>query len=298
MIRNNLWRFALIVAVLVWSAVQLYPPTGTDLNTMFRTRAVVRDAAYKDIVSRLDALQKASPDRQFFNLMEAVGTNSIAKYFPFYEDAKKNTDPTRYILNQLQREGAGKLKLGLDLQGGTAYLVGVDFAKAAITTTNAVGTNAPAADLAEKNQRILSQAIEVLRKRVDKFGVAEPIIQPQGDDRILIQLPGLSEADKELAKTQIQKAAYLEFRIVHPESDELVLQGISEPGYEFKPSPHRTRNGQQEVAGYLVKKKPERGLTGKYVKYAMAVRNHINNAPEIELNFNAEGAELFGQITQ
>ena len=298
MIRNNLWRFIIIVAVLVWSAVQIYPPTGTDLNTMFRTKAFNRDDAYQGIIARLDVLQKASPDRQFVNLTEAISTNSIVKYFPFYEDAKQKPEPTRYILNQLQREGAGKIKLGLDLQGGTSFLVGVDFSKTASVATNtATGTNAPAVDASEKNQRILTQAIEVLRKRVDKFGVAEPIIQPQGGDRILIQLPGLSEADKELAKTQIQKAAYLEFRMVHPESDELLQQGVSEPGYEFKPNPHRARNGQ-EVAGYLVKRKPEHGLTGKYVKYAMAVRNHINNAPEIELTFNSQGAELFAQVTQ
>ena len=299
MIRNNLWRFLIIVAVLVWSAVQIYPPTGTDLATMFRTKAVRQDDAYKGIVERLDVLQKANAERQFANLMEAISTNDIQKYFPFYEDEtkKNNNDPTRYVLNQLQREGAGKLKLGLDLQGGTSFLVGVDFAKALTTITNAAGTNTAGVDVTEKNQRILSQAIEVLRKRVDKFGVAEPIIQPQGDNRILIQLPGLSEADKELAKTQIQKAAYLEFRIVHPESDDLIQQGVSEPGYEFKPNPHRAKNGQ-EVAGYLVKRKPEHGLTGKYVKFAMAIRNQINNAPEIELTFDSKGAELFAQVTQ
>ena len=299
MIRNNLWRFLIIIVVLVWSAVQIYPPTGTDLATMFHTKAVRQDEAYKGIVARLDVLQKVNAERQFANLMEAIGTNDIQKYFPFYEDEtkKNNNDPTRFVLNQLQREGAGKLKLGLDLQGGTSFLVGVDFAKALTTLTNAAGTNAASADVSEKNQRILSQAIEVLRKRVDKFGVAEPIIQPQGDNRILIQLPGLSEADKELAKTQIQKAAYLEFRIVHPESDDLIQQGVSEPGYEFKPNPHRAKNGQ-EVAGYLVKRKPEHGLTGKYVKFAMAIRNQINNAPEIELTFDSKGAELFAQVTQ
>ena len=60
----------------------------------------------------------------------------------------------------------------------------------------------------------LSQAVEVLRKRVDHFGVAEPVIQSAGGNRILIQLPGLSQSDKESAKTQIQKTAYLEFRMV------------------------------------------------------------------------------------
>src|SRR5437899_8871242 len=79
----------------------------------------------------------------------------------------------------------------------------------------------------------LSQAVEVLRKRVDKLGVAEPLIQPAGNNRILIQLPGLSEADKDTARRQIKKAAFLEFRMVHPNSVELLAEGIIEPGYEI-----------------------------------------------------------------
>jgi SecD/SecF fusion protein len=47
----------------------------------------------------------------------------------------------------------------------------------------------------------LSQAVEVLRKRVDRFGVAEPVIQSAGGNRILIQLPGLSPSDKESAQS-------------------------------------------------------------------------------------------------
>ena len=86
------------------------------------------------------------------------------------------------------------------------------------------------------------QASEVLRKRVDRFGVAEPVIQPAGNDRILIQLPGLSDADKESARAQIQKAAYLEFRLVHEKGDELVLDGFVEPVIkEMLRHPHKTR---------------------------------------------------------
>src|SRR5258707_2672863 len=76
-----------------------------------------------------------------------------------------------------------------------------------------------------RQQQALAQAAEVLRKRVDQFGVAEPVIQPAGNDRILIQLPGLSDADKDIARAQIQKAAHLEFRMVHEDSDALVKNG-------------------------------------------------------------------------
>ncbi len=63
----------------------------------------------------------------------------------------------------------------------------------------------------------LSQAIEVLRKRIDRFGVAEPVIQSAGGNRILIQLPGLSQSDKESASETNHKTAYLEFRMVNDE---------------------------------------------------------------------------------
>ena len=86
------------------------------------------------------------------------------------------------MLNRVQREAAGRIRLGLDLQGGTSFQVSMDTSG----LTNASDTTAA-----------LSQAVEVLRKRVDKFGVAEPLIQPQGKDQILVQLPGLSAADQE-----------------------------------------------------------------------------------------------------
>jgi len=81
------------------------------------------------------------------------------------------------------------------------------------TTTNNNGMVTTTTNLA-RVEGALSQAVEVLRKRVDAFGVAEPIIQAAGGNRILIQLPGLSEADKAEAQTNIQKSAYLEFRMV------------------------------------------------------------------------------------
>ncbi|MFM2293819.1 MAG: hypothetical protein RLZZ350_232 [Verrucomicrobiota bacterium] len=299
---RNTWRLVLIIAVVAWSYLQFTPTTGTDLPTMFRSRAVRASdkpeqvALLDGVIKRMDELQKANDAREFDNVLEAIGTNDIAPLFPFFEQqARTNADPTRYILNRLQREGAGKIKLGLDLQGGTEYVVGVDFS--AVNNTNKLGTNAPQIAAEVKNQRALAQAIEVLRKRVDKFGVAEPIIQPQGEDRINIQLPGLSEAYKEKARSQIEQAAYLEFRVVHPQSDAYVAQGMSEPGYEFKRHPHRAQNGGTEIAGYLVRKKAEHGLDGKYVRYAVAQRDPMSGAWEISLTFNTAGAELFGQVT-
>jgi SecD/SecF fusion protein len=88
------------------------------------------------------------------------------------------------------------LKLGLDLQGGMHLVLELD-------KTNLKPEEVPDA---------LDRAMQILRNRIDQFGVAEPIIQKQGEDRILVQLPGLT--DKQRALDLIGQTAELEFKLV------------------------------------------------------------------------------------
>lgn len=284
--QNNRWKLVLVLSVIAWSLYEMYPPAGRSLAKQFQATAVRKDATFTAIVGRLQSLDRGRPERSFANIVEAVGTNDITRYFPALE-VKDQADPTHVILNRLQRQVAGRIKLGLDLQGGTSFLVGIDTNHLAADTNTSLPHS-------ERVDQALSQAAEVLRKRVDRFGVAEPIIQPAGTDRILIQLPGLSDAEKDNARAQIQKAAYLEFRLVEPESDSLVLQGIGAPGCAFLPHPHKSSDGR-EVPGYLVKKKPE--LTGKYVKTAFVVRDQFG-LPEINFTLTSDGAAIFAQVTR
>lgn len=299
--RNNFWKWVFVILVVVWSVYQLYPPKGRDLTQVFRERAVNKsDPAFSNIWVRVVQLQQQRPDRAFSNLREAIGTNDITRYFPFF-NAKDETSPTTAILNRLQREAAGKIKLGLDLQGGTAFMVEMD-TRGLFTTetvTNAAGQVETRTNMiAEAEMRgVLEHAVEVLRKRVDKFGVAEPIIQPAGADRILVQLPGLSEEERESAQRQIQRAAFLEFRLVHERSDEMIKNGEMESGYEIKREIRQGKSGEKTVHEYLVKKKPERGMTGTYVKRAGVFRDNMGN-PSISFMLTGEGATLFGDITR
>lgn len=284
MSRKHFWRLVLILLVLVWSVFEFYPPrfwgdkpTGHDVTVEFYSRAVNRDSTYSNIVQRLGELQKAQPNRSYANLQEAIGTNDITRYFPSFE-AKNEAHPTAFVLNRLQRKALGRVKLGLDLQGGTSFLVELD--------TNRLD-NVQAADVA------LSQAVEVLRKRVDKFGVAEPVIQPQGNNRILIQLPGLSEAVKNEAKETISKVAFLEFRLVHPESENLLKQGIVEPGYEVLTHIRTLPNQTKVQEKYLVKKRPE--MVGG-IKSAIVTRDNMGR-PQISFTLDSQGADTFARIT-
>ncbi len=278
--RNHLWKLVIILLVLVWSIAEIYPPTTTPLVEQFRSSAIHQDATFKKILEEAQAAEKTRPQRSYANLVEAIGTNDITGYFPFAE-AKTETHPTTYILNRLQREAAGKIKLGIDLAGGTSFLVEMDtnnLQNAQITTSSA-----------------LSQAVEVLRKRVDKFGVAEPVIQPEGNNRILIQLPGLSEEATENARTNIQKVAFLEFHLVHPESAKLLSQGVTvAPGYVLMMQPARDRNGvKSKPEPYLVKKRAE--MTGG-IKNAFVSRDQLGR-PEISFSLDGKAADKFGQIT-
>ena len=292
--QNNLWKFLFVVFIVGWSFVSMYPPTSSGLVKVFASRGENQDAAFSNILARADALQLAKTNSEFANLHAAIGANDIQGYFTFI-NASNETDPTTFILNRLQRDASGKIKLGLDLQGGTAFLVEMD--------TNALAASANNGDT-NANRTVdtsgaLSQAVEVLRKRVDQFGVAEPVIQPVGANQILIQLPGLSEADKESAATNIQKAAFLEFRLVKDDSDDIIQNNEPvPPGYEILKHVEPPENGkpsQPEIV--VVKKKAEPGLSGDIVKSARMGRGNLGE-PIIEFELTDAAGKRFGDVTR
>ncbi len=97
------------------------------------------------------------------------------------------------------------IPLGLDLQGGMHLVLEVDRSK--LPPEEAAGA--------------VDRAIEVIRNRIDQFGVAEPVIQKQGEDRIVVQLPGLS--DRERAIELIGQTALLEFKLVRNQDEAAAL---------------------------------------------------------------------------
>ena len=105
------------------------------------------------------------------------------------------------IANQVRAGRA--LKLGLDLQGGMHLALGVD---------DPQGTLTP-----EAREDAIDQNLEVLRNRIDQFGVSEPLVQKVGNDRIIVELPGIS--DEERAKNIIRQSAFLEWKLVKPTQD-------------------------------------------------------------------------------
>ncbi len=87
------------------------------------------------------------------------------------------------------------LKYGLDLQGGMHLALEIDESKGVV---------------ADKKDAI-GRALKTVRNRIDQFGVSEPVVQQAGDDRIIVELPGID--DQERAQDVVQKSAFLQFQI-------------------------------------------------------------------------------------
>ncbi len=196
-----------------------------------------------------------------------------------------------------KREGqALNLNLGLDLQGGSEYLIQLQHEERQLDSEADEAISGFERDVRQKDA--LEQAVEVIRGRIDGFGVAEPIIVPTGSDRILVQMPGLDEEQIEAVKEQLQKVARLEFRLVHPQSSSLIEQfeaGVTNlpPGYriiEYK----ETRQGRLITEQLLLKIRPD--MEGERVARARAL--YGQDGWEISLTFDGEGSREFADLTR
>ncbi len=297
--QNNLGRFILVICIVAWAIFEIYPPTSRDLVLEFNNTARNKDAAFTNIMANVAALQSANKNGSEFAFLEtAIGTNDVQKYFQStFPSAVNQVRPNLYILNRLQRKASGKIKLGIDLQGGTSFLVQMD-----TNVLFSTGTNGVQQPQSEITSAALNQAIDVLRKRIDQFGVAEPVIQAAGADQIEIQLPGLSQADKDEARIQITKPAYLEFRLVYDHSAEIVNEHTGEllqpvpPGYEVLKHIQQLPGGKVQIEAAVVGKKPVSGLVGDIVKNASVTYDNFGH-PKIIFELTAAAGLKFGQVT-
>jgi preprotein translocase subunit SecD len=141
------------------------------------------------------------------------------------------------------------------------------------------------------------QGVETIRNRVDQFGVAEPTITRQGDDRILIQLPGVQDPDR--AKALIGKTALLEFKLLDEQTPvEQALAGrlpeTSEILYQRRVD--KDTKAERRIP-YVVQKRSL--LTGAELTRAevQADPNSTGNW-QVAIEFTATGARVFGEVTE
>lgn len=167
-----------------------------------------------------------------------------------------------------------KIHLGLDLKGGMHILLRVELDK-----------------VPEKaREGAVDRAIEVIKNRIDQFGVREPLITKQGKDEIVVQLPGMTEQDR--ARDIVSQTAHLEFKLVA--DDEKVvkdsLAGTPPAGYEVKNIEEEGRPAETMVLN------AEPVLTGdKLMNASVAFDNY--GQPIVDIQFDKEGAKIFDSVT-
>ena len=165
--------------------------------------------------------------------------------------------------------GRRGLTLGLDLEGGSHLVYKADLSQK---------------DPSQSDEDAIRGVLDKIERRVNAYGVTEPIIQRQGHDRILVQLPGVKDVDE--AIKLIGQTAQLDFR-------EIKLDGAGEPVLDEQGQPEWIK------AMAIGSDDEEKVLTGKYLKSNASVVLHPQtNEPEVAFEWDEEGALLFEQITQ
>ena len=180
-------------------------------------------------------------------------------------------------------------------------------------------------ELIRLRKDIAAQVVEVIRRRIDEFGVSEPVITVQGDDRVLVQLPGVQDSTR--ARDIIQRTAKLEFRLVNTEiqTAELVewVQSVEKAkGYSLNlqlpysdyvkkinedlkdkiPENHllvfqRAESSNSLQTGKIpVLVRTDSGVGGEILQTAFVASDEFGN-PEVGFHINVAGRKTFSDLT-
>ena len=199
---------------------------------------------------------------------------------------------------------ANAVKLGLDLSGGMSIIIKADLSA---ITDDSDGSSGSA------KKDAMRIAIDTITSRIDKFGLTEPVIRQQGNDRIYVEIPGAADADK--INSIIMGRGLLAFHIVDAEATKAFkTYYASHPTQTFDadynlldPSiiPQDTKvlgvykkdaYGVDQRTDFLVVKK-EAALDGKHLKRVNTARDPKKNTPLVLFELDGEGAEIFAKVT-
>ena len=151
--------------------------------------------------------------------------------------------------------------LGLDLLGGTHLVYQADL------------SSVPSGDRSDAMEGVR----DVVERRVNFFGVAEPVVQISGDERLIVELAGIQDVNQ--AISLIGETPFLEFKEERPDAKDIAA--AQQQGKRLDEDPYRST-----------------GLNGRYLKRAQLVFDPQTYKPQVSLEFNDEGARLFGEITK
>ncbi len=287
MLKRNLWKLTFSFAVVLWAVWTLLPLNDQPFPDYAKAHATAKTPEFTALLKEASARKASTP-----SMSEFVALKQIAKeqkidlgqqFFPNLDlgDVANIERKNNILLDYLLKESKGRLQLGLDLKGGVAFTLEAD--------ELALAQLPP-----ELRQEKLAKAIEIIGTRINGLGVAEPLIRPVGENRIEVQLPGVSTKDNPEVLDSVKKPARLDFRLVHPFLTPESSPNEVPPGYEILTLENERRDGELSVEEVLVKRIPE--MTGEGIENAFAHYDQFGK-PEISLQFTKEGKKRFAQVT-
>lgn len=297
MIKRNLWKIIISLAVVIFCITSLIPLQDRDFVDFVKVEAQAKQAEFNALVQEALNLKKSGQERTAYLALKQIASERKidlqAQYFPGINVGQSRNIDTKndILLKHLLRESKAKLQLGLDLKGGVAFTLELD--PKAIAALDSYAR-------AEK----LKKAQEIIESRINAFGVTEPIIRAVGDTRLEVQLPGVNTKDDPGVVDSLQKPALLEFRLVHPFARPTGQPGEEiPPGYE-KMTSAETDSGhtedvfvQRRAMTYRAPDGKVIPADGKIIAKAYATLDQYNN-PQINMDFTTQGRAVFAAITR
>jgi len=173
--------------------------------------------------------------------------------------------------------------LGLDLKGGVSLTYQADLST-----------------VADKSSA-MSGLRDVIERRVNMFGVSEPVVQVQGEDRLVVEMPGVTDIQQ--AIQMIGQTPYLEFSEQKSEEEIKYVENVLKQVRDIQTKEGSTikdiekiKDWQFALQGQSAFFKPTE-LNGKYLTKASVIFDQTTYKPQIQLKFNSEGADIFAEIT-
>ena len=291
------WRLFLILALVVMALVYVVPSVSSNLPNWWRALGILPT---EKIHLGLD-LQGGMHLVLEVQTQEAV-ENRIERTVQELRDAMRKA---RIRYAELDRVQAIQISVRILNQKNTEAfdnMLDKEFGWLRLVSRTPEGKDVVVClDLPEQEVKYIKemaskQAMETIRNRIDQFGVSEPDIRRQGQNRILVQLPGIK--DPQRAINLIGQTALLEFKLLDEDHDvEAALKGNIPPGDEilYQISEDEVTRRTTRTP-FLVKKRTY--LTGEYLTDARVQIDSQFSEPYVSMDFDKKGARLFERITE
>ncbi|MFN5057585.1 MAG: protein translocase subunit SecD [Verrucomicrobiota bacterium] len=322
--RTWFWKIAVSLVALAVAWYEFHPIAPTPLEQFVPTQVIAQkpefDKLHSEALERVKRYKDAAvaADQKSVSYFQALrdigegrGRAAPVDFRPFFfTEAQIVSEPDQakrngIVLKQLLVGSQGRLKLGLDLQGGVSFTLKVD------PTGAESGEKAAGDKSSVSHADMVNQALQVMEQRVNQFGVAEPVLRPVGDLSLEIQLPGEDAANNPDVIDSLKKPAKLEFRQVHrterPTETEREHSLRSLPvdpmlGSASAISTYEvltirdvdSKTGEIRVTRYYVRKAAD--ATGKIIKSASG-RSDDGISFYVDMKFTDEGSKKFGDLT-